>query len=287
MQSDQSDSEVNWLVNIPRMGFAQPFLMDLFLALSAVHVARQRQDLNQCHHATKGDRYYGRALKGVAAQLCNLTHENCEAFYLASVLLCFYSLGRGPQPEEYLAFSSNGQAEWLKLLRGVRSIVMVMQSTLSANALARPDREDPLLVSSKSSEYRQYINLLRSFILEAKSEDQNRQMYLKALDSIAKSFAALHEGFRGEDEDSRNAHLIFGWLFNLPEELVRHLEQKRPIPLIIFAYFIVLMKDLETFWVMHGWSQHVMSGIYTFLDHGYRAWIQWPMEKVGWDPNHG
>ncbi|PVH68953.1 hypothetical protein DL98DRAFT_381119, partial [Cadophora sp. DSE1049] len=115
--------------------FTYPYLMYLFLALSGVHLERQLQRSDRAYN-TKAESYFKRALRGVAAQILRLNPANSEAIYIASVFICFYSLGRGPIPGEYLAFSTNRQLEWLMLLRGVQSIMAAMTKSFYTSVLA-------------------------------------------------------------------------------------------------------------------------------------------------------
>lgn len=63
----------------------------------------------------------------------------------------------------------------------------------------------------------------------------------------------------------------------------------RPLPCLTKsnrAFLGVLMTSLppETHWFMQGWPQHVVAGAYNFLSPGYRHWIHWHAELVGWTP---
>ncbi|PVH68010.1 hypothetical protein DL98DRAFT_475168 [Cadophora sp. DSE1049] len=280
MSTQNPDSEAVWQVKVPQMTFAYPYLMHLFLALSGVHLERQLQRSDGAYTA-KAESHFERALRGVAAQMPRLNPANSEAIYIASVFICFYSLGRGPIPGEYLAFSTNGQSEWLMVLRGVRSIMAAMTKSLHAGVLAPKKQDEDPIVEPRPSDYRRHIFRFRQFILETMPTEENCLVYIAALDSLSTSFRAIFDGIKSTDEGSRQSHLILPWLFLLPDKLVRDMERKRPIPLIILAYFAVLLQELEFFWVMRGWSQHVILGVNTFLDDQHRIWIEWPLEQVG------
>ena len=68
------------------------------------------------------------------------------------------------------------------------------------------------------------------------------------------------------------------------EEFLTGLQRHDPAPLIIYAYFTVLMNDMERFWYIKGWTHHVMGGIYSILPDEHRMWIRWPMAEVGYIP---
>jgi hypothetical protein len=210
---------------------------------------------------------------------------------MSAVIICFYHFGRGPQPGDFLAFSKHGEAEWLVLLRGVRSIVESKEGELHEGILAPivhdNDRQAlPEVECNRMPNFREPMKQLREFIARRTAiEDANTQTYLQALDSLSQSFIAIYEGQdSSSDKSNRFGHFIFGWLYRASDNYNRCLQQKQPFALIIFAYFTVLLKELDWQWFMRGWVQHIMLGIYDFLPDEFRVWIDWPKERIGWVP---
>jgi hypothetical protein len=272
------------------MGFSHQFVLHLILALSALHLGHCRPD-RRSSYVAQAERHYVAALQTVATLLPRLDAGNCDAVYMSAVIICFYHLGRGPRPGDFLAFSKQGEAEWLVLLRGVRSIIESKEDTLHEGILApivhSNDRQVlPEVECNRMPNFKEPMKQLREFIARKTAiEGPNTQTYLQALDSLSQSFIAIYEGQdSSSDESNRFDHIIFAWLYRASDNYNRCLQEKQPFALIIFAYFTVLLKELDSQWFMRGWVEHIMVGIYGFLPDEFRVWIHWPRERVGWVP---
>lgn len=257
------------------------------LALSAVHLAHFQPELKESYMA-QGEHHYGIALRSVIVLLPRIDAVNCEAMYMSAVLICLYKLGRGPQPGEYLAFSDQGDAEWMKLLRGVRAIAQSKAQLLSPGILAPvvqagTQKQKPPVGRKPPPDYQENIESLRRFITDERAGDPDIETYIKALDGVAQSFTGFYEGTDGTPE-SYHSSFIFAWLYRTSEDFSLRLRQKEPVALVILAYYTVLLKELDLDWFMSGWVPHIMSGIHCSLPKDYRIWLQWPMEQTGWNP---
>lgn len=74
--------------------------------------------------------------------------------------------------------------------------------------------------------------------------------------------------------------LLMGWFYRLPEEMISSLERKEPHSLVILAYWVVLLKYMDSAWFMDGWAEHMLSGISTHLREDFHQWIEWPLKQV-------
>lgn len=77
---------------------------------------------------------------------------------------------------------------------------------------------------------------------------------------------------------------IFRWLYTIPELFASDLQQREPLSLILFSPFVVLLKELNAYWFVRGWPEHILSGVYRCLNVDQRASIDWQMQRVGWSP---
>jgi hypothetical protein len=245
-------------------------------ALTALHLASCRPNQRDSYTAT-ANRHYERALVLVTPELANIGSTNCDAVFLSVQLICFVGWARGPQLGEYLAFGSHGRSDWLVMFRGVRSTregaeKVSFDKTL-APALRRQNR--PLPPTDQPFEYEHQLQELRDHV-SAVSAPAERDDNLQAVDVLLGCFENRYGGSDSE------YHVVFAWLYRMSDEFLEQLQQRRPIPLIIYAHFVVLMHDMERFWYMRGWTHHVMSGILEALPVEDRPWMRWPMASVGW-----
>lgn len=92
---EDEGSRYFWQIKVPQTGFEFPFVFHLTLALSGLHMARDRLEIRESS-ISRAEHHLDIGLRGVSAILPDLTAENCEAIWIASILLCFISFARGP-----------------------------------------------------------------------------------------------------------------------------------------------------------------------------------------------
>lgn len=161
-------------------------------------------------------------------------------------------------------------------MRGVRTIIEAMGSPFvfdpegPLRALVRERPDD--WVSGREEERRERGRQHRP--------DVCRQS-LAALEAIVPASEAMWGRTRGEPLEAAQETSVYGWLYRLGDEYIRYLQGKEQIALVVFAHFALLLKELEVFWFMEGWAEHIITGVDQFLDKEHRRWLEWPKEQVG------
>jgi hypothetical protein len=294
---------------IPQLGFKFNYVLRLLLAFSAYHNAhlkRQHQGQEvipskasaESTATSQGDHHYTTVVREVSNSIPSLSEKSCHAVYASAVLICFCSFAKGPRAGEYLAFNdTKGTAEWLSLLGGVRSIVehsravlsVGLPSSYSSTSNSSPTRplfesfgdQNDIHVRWRSC----YEHLQMILCLEIPTGDFRYPIYHRALESLAWSFDKVYSGTVASKGEKWA--LIFRWLYTLPEIFASDLQQQEPLALLLFSPFVVLLKEMEAYWFVRGWPEHIMSGVYQYLNVDQRASIKWQMERVGWNPPDG
>ncbi|GLA25033.1 hypothetical protein AnigIFM63326_001642 [Aspergillus niger] len=280
---------------LPELGFSFNYVLRLLLAFSGFHIAHLREACpQQMSSATqpyleRAERHFAVALRQLIPSVTGLNPDTYHALYAASSFMCFCTLGRGPQPGDYLAFSNTGQAECLTLLHGVRSILQ-MTERISMHAetgpKSRPSAEPTaahfeVQVSQFSEDYIAPLGQVRQLVLnELQQSDSRHAAYCKVHEGLVAVFHRLRNQKHYTLKGARVPY-IFGWLFRLLGLFVADLHEQRPLSLVLLAFFVVLLQDISCYWFMKGWPEHIMAGIYRHLDEKHRPWIQWPRENVG------
>jgi hypothetical protein len=289
---------------LSRLGFSFHYLLRLLLAYSGFHIARKQrnEELQQpiigpdIDYYAEAERHYEIAVCEVAAAVPLLDKGNGHALYAASLFIFICSMAKGPQQGEFLAFRTDGQAGCLSLFMGVRSILETCSKifSLDISVIHARDVQD---ISSRTEPDQQKSSSLRHKEGACKYDDQLRQLrhlitasygyshphyesYCQALDRLHHNYEVIHR------PDSHVAPLdllphIFGWLYTLPNPILLELQQRQPLVLVFFAFFSVLLKELESVWFLRQWPEHILSGIYHHLDDYHRQLVQWPMEQLG------
>jgi hypothetical protein len=84
--------------------------------------------------------------------------------------------------------------------------------------------------------------------------------------------------------DDAKVRGYYNWLFQVPEDYLKLLRDVDYEAMCVFAFFTLLLKDIEKFWWIEGWSLHLMKRIYYLLGEEYRLIIRWPIAELGWVP---
>jgi len=161
-----------WRDDVPSIAFSSSCVLNALLAFSALHLARDSAERRKELCRERAAYYYSVTLPQMIASLLQVDDSSANALFVASSLLCFYSLARGPQPGQYLAFSEEGEAEWLWLQHGARAIHREHSNALSEGWLGSegPDVKDMAKQTSSSMPKPTFppgfdlqLNKLRSF----------------------------------------------------------------------------------------------------------------------------
>ncbi|KAL2277229.1 hypothetical protein FJTKL_00097 [Diaporthe vaccinii] len=296
-----------WSVDCPKIGFANPHTLHLILTYSALHMSRSEPDegrRQQLHD--EAVLHFATALEQTRLELSRLGRDNAHALYVSSMLVCFCTFAKGPSAGDFLMFTSGGgdePATWLQLVRGVRIIIETMGSPFifkpdgPLQALVRERPED--LVRDREEERRERglqhrpdwrapVDRLRLHICslmdpsspDGPLRDRCRQS-LSALEAIRPACEAMWGKTPDEPLERHQETSVYAWLYRLENDYIDCLQRKEQIALVVFAYFALLLKELEVFWFMEGWAEHIITGIDQFLDEGHKRWLEWSKEQVG------
>lgn len=284
--ADKSSEAETIHSRLPRLGFAYHYVLRLILVLSGFHLARIKGSYGLNYYA-EAERHFEAAVQEVSSAITLLDKQNCQALYTAAVLIFICSFAKGPQPDEFLGFRDDGNQGYLFLIMGIRSILENCRTFLSTDVLAihaEPaghDDSSQEVCSVEAFGYSDQIGQLHDLVaVEIASEDDDRYTtYIAILDRLHWCFESIY-GTHLLPTDAALWPHIFSWLYMLPAEFVVDLQHRKPVALVIFASYAVLLRRLNFVWFMRGWSEHIVTGSYQFVHEGYQQFLQWPMEQV-------
>jgi hypothetical protein len=280
-----SDPHNVWQYHIVQWGIEFPSILHLILALSALHLAFERPD-ERNKYIQKADDHFTFGVRTVTNLLSleDLDEGNCQKIYMSAVLIIFIYFGRGPRPGEYLIFSDTGPAEWLVLMQGVKLTVQSHHQKVFSGIL-KPEPPEPLPAISPSialelHEQTVYTQAAQRLVEREVTDESVLPLYISALDDLYDIMNQVYQRRSAQQTGVALMDLLIGWLYRLPEQFIRLLEEKEPRALVVLAYWAVMFRYMETAWFMKGWAAHVLSGVSTFIQAEYRPWIEWPLNKV-------
>lgn len=279
-----------WSQGVPRLGFQQPGILSLILALSSYQLARL-QPLDSSRFLSLAEQHMTPALQSATGLLQHLSSENSSALYITAVLICFTAFAKGPSPGDLLIVSNDGQVPWLSLIRGVRLVVHTVGwsyifSGVLAPCFPKPDEGRDKKAPSPSplppneiEDWRSSLDGI-SDLIEVCSEQQLRQTYRHDLAELKgcceSTFGKGHHA--GVNVDGQ-MQIVFHWIYQLEDSFVAGLTQKDPIALIILGHFCVLLRTLERYWFLEGWASHIMEEILK-SSNASRKWLDWPVRYL-------
>lgn len=242
-------------------------------ALTAQHLAYCRPMRREEYDAI-ADRHYESALAKLTPELAKISSANCDAILLSVQLICFVNWAKGPHLGEYLAFGSQGGSDWLIMFRGIRTTLdgFGRDQFLRTHVPATRSKSRPLIALNEPTGYQERLSELRDHVRFMTSSAEAVQ----AVDILAECYNSRYAGSDSE------YHVVFAWLYRLPDTFLDQLQQRYSVALIVYAYFVVLMHEMERFWYMQGWTRHIMKGIFETLPVEHKVWIKWPMAQIGW-----
>ncbi|KAL4894712.1 hypothetical protein BDV59DRAFT_174848 [Aspergillus ambiguus] len=269
--------------HLPQWGFTFPSVLHLILAISALHLGSKQPDQRD-QYVRQADDHFTFGVRSVTFVLSRLSSENCQMIYISAVLICLVYFGHGPTPGEYIVFSETGKAEWLVLMRGVRSILESRREEIFTGILEpvpgpRADTIGPDLLA-ELVQHKQHIIGVKHFIELHTVDQDTRDLCISACMNLMTTFEDVYEQRTlGRDGICLMAAII-GWIYRLPETFIIHLEDKHPFALIVLAHWSILLRYMQTSWLMVGWDKHVISGIRTSLREDFHMWIDWPWDVI-------
>jgi len=270
-------------VNVPRLAFSNPYLMHTILAVSALHMSRFKTGSQSAVYTSYANNHFNIAIGAAAKILSNITDENCHALYMFGSLSSIFMLAKGPRQGDYLVFGGEEMTEWMTVWRGLKISTISHWDVLQKGTLAPLFQISSRQISSHPVAENNHLRDLREMIVSyVPPTDPDLEIQLAALDELALSFVGPAGGALKEQP---TLAVVFKWLYQLSDEYEDSLRRRKPISLVIYAHFCVLLNELSAFWWIKGWPLHLIAGIYGMLSDEYRLWIQWPMEEIGWIPN--
>lgn len=277
-----------WTTCLSNLGSQYPHLYHLTLALAALHKARlyihQRAEL-----MVQAERHHAIGVQGSTALLGSINDDNYEVVRTSASLIGLINLAMGPRPGEYILFSEQAGPNFLDLLRGLRSI-RGHENYNDTQEKSPTDTSSPGTATDGSAES-PFANdpgtHLRSLYTRVRGipEAGHRKSYISALDDLEQFFIRMDghlESSSGSALPDAAHHLSpLGWIYRMQDDFLERLQNKEPLALIIIAYFVVVLKELESGWPADGWAEHIMAKICEeVVEPRDRELIRWPMLRL-------
>ena len=266
-----------WTFDVPELAFTHSFLLHQILAVAALHRYTLAPQSPLFRDAALDHR--AKALELVQPVLSNHDEASAIALFAFAGLTAIYAYGevvvqiqthrRGFDVVKQLV-------QCFKLNRGISSIVEAHREHLEGSWA-----EDMINLKVAgnvwdlhSTYFRlQHTDRLQDLIRDGIQSAQIRKVYLQAMNSCMNSIQLLLSQRNPEDDIY---FLIMAWPNEVDEELMRCLEQKEQIALIILAHYAVLMSLRPRLWWLADWPRLLLHQIASILSAEYQQYLDWP-----------
>ncbi|RYP55347.1 hypothetical protein DL768_000102 [Monosporascus sp. mg162] len=272
-----------WRVNLPHMGFSHPFILRGVLSLAALHLASYRASQRDIliEHAII---HHNASMTLALPLITTIEPEMTIPLTFFSVITFYIAFAMPKQPSFFIVSTDGVIPDWFLLFRGHRSILETNRYLLDGSSLSTMMFHGGKLMNEIWESQVVEHDGLRELEDKIRSHIQDQQkvgILLGATDALKRSFQLFRDN--GEDDDNR-VRSVSIWLFKVDDAFVTLLRRGDREALCVLAFLCVLLERLDNRWWMKGWGIHLIKRIYSVLDEGYRLWIRWAVEEVGWSP---
>jgi hypothetical protein len=102
--------------------------------------------------------------------------------------------------------------------------------------------------------------------------ESSRKACLKALEFTLSSISLLQQ----RQDDSMSRRLVTSWPIETGAEFHALLTERRPVSLVILAYYAVLLKLGTGLWWIGEWPGVLLNHISTILGEEWADFLKWP-----------
>ncbi|KAJ5106233.1 hypothetical protein N7456_002908 [Penicillium angulare] len=272
VENDYDQSQVSF-VDISKHFLSAPYLMNMALALSALHLSITRPDQRQLYrHRASHMQMHALSIFNAMKPVSN--PDSCIPLFLFSSLLGVHMLC------DSLAFHSDAFEEFLasytqsiRLHQGVRTVINGSWEFLRQTELAPfLNVADSINMENFgiSDEFQTLLGLLQSANLE---ESVSKTYHDSIMSLQGVTTAAL-------SHPTSNVHIIHAWPVIVGADYVDLLSSHQPEALVILAHYAVLLHLRRDNWMFGDGGKYLIESISQFLGPAWENWLSWPVKNL-------
>lgn len=262
-------------VNVVQHAFANPFLMNCILGLSAMHanhlgihtmgISRSQE----MHYRARAFETYRKAVEAADP-------ATYPALLATSLLLCGLSthVFRGDEAKPLAIL------DWLALWKGIGAIIDVIQLPKMfrsgvATLVFRPSVD----LDASARSIPSYLLFMVACIKDGDPDFPLVRKYHKTLQFLGSLYLELEKGL------SQMLLLrVVTFPTFVPKQFINAAREKRPRALVILAHYLIFMKfQVPTYWWIEGISDYEIPNIYRFVGPEWEHLLRIPMAALPLD----
>ncbi|KAH6612053.1 hypothetical protein C7974DRAFT_429459 [Boeremia exigua] len=289
---DTHDINHFWHSVIPSLGFKHPYVMHNILSLSALHKAHMNP-LESGDFVRVAAEHRSKALDGFIEDLHDVGPHNSSALFANATLTFFHAFVSFSKTVDDAHTDAKVRTarilgvEWVPLLRGTAIVLEPVYDHVREGPLKSfldlyhydHDRTE----HGQASDYGVQLMKIQSLW----STDEYADTYNETLQLLLRCSTWM-EKFRNMENDvmadcgyNRLCSGPFIWIFSAPEKYINLQQQRQPPALIIFAYYGVLLHQLNSYWWAEDCGRSIISAVDACLGPYWSSWVEWPKQVAG------
>ncbi|KAL3448811.1 hypothetical protein BJX65DRAFT_306815 [Aspergillus insuetus] len=290
-----------WSHNVPSLGLSCHVVLHLALALAGHHLAytTTQDTVRSAHYTSLAQKHSSVGLVELTKALGSISNATCGALYTAATLMTYCTFASGPTDDNDLLvcnISSHAPQRWMSVIQGVRLIrerfepdvlFSGLLAPLAPSSEPDPKSATPAYIEEGYSriDWEEPLRCLRDLITSDRdtpdTDTEDTAVYLQAYERIEAIYEATFGNAKGQFTCPPVNKFVFIWLYMVEERFVACLQQRRPLSLLILAYYALLLTTMKRDWFMRTWPRHLLTRIRELLGEGYWEWLHWPLEQAG------
>ncbi|PLB45130.1 putative Zn(II)2Cys6 transcription factor [Aspergillus steynii IBT 23096] len=267
------------LADALKYGLSAPYLMNQFLALSALHLSLVRP-AQQKHYRHSASQLQTHALSIYNTNRPEINQETCVATLLFSSMIGIHTLcdSLNYRESDFMSFLDRF-VDCLHLHQGVRAVAKSSWTTLRESDLEPVLAAGEALPKLGATLTPEFMNLLK-LIRAAKVGDMLTNTYQQAIEALQSVSSAITSDHNGDY--TRN--YIVSWLTLIPSEYIDSLTLKRPEAVVILAHYAALLHQQRSSWVFGDSGRFIIQTIDAYLGPPWTDWLVWPKRVLDETP---
>lgn len=250
------------------------------LALSSIRLSISNPSKSELY-ITESNTLQALALSSFNSSTLTITQDNLNAAFLFSGLLglhffCDTFLTASPDLNTFL----DRLVQAIQLLRGIRALVGVSWDAIkNSDIKCLLDADDRPLVDRNDEVTHAFEDLQASVAQSDIISAFESKVYFEAIIGLTKVYNSQPEDgtLDGPGVDSR---MMMAWPINISAEYTDLLNQRKPVALIIMAYFSILLYQRRAFWAVGDAGRYLLTAIEEYLGEGWAEWLSMPKEII-------
>lgn len=263
-----------WRCLVPEEALSHPFLMHGILALSALHLARIRDDHRRPAYSNLAVAHQNQALTLFRELLDDINASNAKAMFSFASVVALYTFGFPHEPDLSDPWSNiDDLHQVLVLIRGVQQVVNRASASLrdsDFSPLLQLEDHEPFLPDDARLALEELFEA--NGICGAQDETHDTELYESTIHNLIETLEKIHQ-------DTSLAS-VGRWAIRLKPRYVDLVQERAPLALVILTYYCVILHCQRHHWCIDHWSFRVSRAIWLVLDDQWRPLARWPMVQI-------